>query len=155
MELALSSAQALLFAHFLLNHVINIEERDFFMPFILFFLENHLYRYLQNFLKPLRILLIIIAELGLLFSIYQATTAESRYYVTLDGQNPSRQGTSKIIVTYGSDMPGISVPLKKGYEFGGYYDALNGTGTQYYNADGDSVHIWDKPDDGTLYAKWT
>ena len=47
------------------------------------------------------------------------------------------------------------MPVKTGYTFGGYYDGENGTGTQYYTADGTSARAWDKTDASTLYADWT
>ena len=47
------------------------------------------------------------------------------------------------------------MPTRTGYTFGGYYTAANGGGTQYYNADGTSAHIWDKTAATALYAKWT
>ena len=54
-------------------------------------------------------------------------------------------------------MPTITPPTRTGYIFGGYYDETNGSGTQYYNADGTGVtgRTWNTADDGTLYAKWT
>lgn len=52
-------------------------------------------------------------------------------------------------------MPVITVPSKTGYTFGGYYTSINGEGTQYYNADGNSARNWDMMEGTTLYAKWT
>ena len=53
-------------------------------------------------------------------------------------------------------MPHIeTLPTPKdGYTFAGYYDDTQGAGTQYYTAVGASAHVWDKANDGTLYAKW-
>ena len=55
----------------------------------------------------------------------------------------------------GEPMPTISVPMREGYVFHGYWTGKNGTGTQYYAADGTSVRNWDLIDPTTLYAKWT
>ncbi len=52
-------------------------------------------------------------------------------------------------------MPNITTPTRTGYVFGGYYDGQNGSGTQYYNANGTSANIWNKTCSATLYAKWT
>lgn len=52
-------------------------------------------------------------------------------------------------------MPAIVKPTKTGYIFGGYYTGTNGTGTQYYTADGASARTWDSTTITTLYAKWT
>ena len=74
--------------------------------------------------------------------------------VTLDKQGGTG-GTSTISPTYGSAMPAIVKPTKTGYIFGGYYTGTNGTGTQYYTADGASARAWDSTTITTLYAKWT
>ena len=48
------------------------------------------------------------------------------------------------------------MPSRTGYTFGGYYTGTNGSGTQYYNADGTSTRKWDQTsNNATLYAKWT
>ena len=52
-------------------------------------------------------------------------------------------------------MPSITKPTRTGYTFGGYYTGTNGSGTQYYNANGGSARSWDKASTTTLYAKWT
>ena len=49
----------------------------------------------------------------------------------------------------------LSIPEKEGYTFSGWYDAINGLGTQYTNENGDGVRIWDKSSDTTLSPKWT
>ena len=80
--------------------------------------------------------------------------------ITLDQTGAASTGsvTSKT-GTYDSAMPAItgsgSLPTApQGYAFMGYYDALEPLGTQYYNSDGTSAHIWDKDteDATTLYA---
>ena len=90
----------------------------------------------------------------------------SQYTVTLDRQGGSG-GTESVTVTYGSPMPPIAVPRRKGYIFGGYYNRPNGIGTQFYTASGAS--LWDSSTWNwlltgasgrsattlTLYAKWT
>lgn len=76
------------------------------------------------------------------------------YTVTLDKQDGTG-GTNSVTATYDSAMPSASAPTRTGYTFGGYYSEANGGGTQYYNADMSSAHIWDVADNGTLYALWT
>ena len=69
-----------------------------------------------------------------------------------------RQGGSGdffVDAAYNVAMPSITPPTRRGYDFGGYYSEANGGGTQYYNADGTSAHVWDVAAEGTLYAKWT
>ena len=79
----------------------------------------------------------------------EMTTAK-KYTVTLsDGEN-----YTDVNVTVGEAMPEITVPAKDGFIFDGYYDGENGTGTQYYKADGTSAATWDKSGNATLYAKW-
>ena len=55
--------------------------------------------------------------------------------------------------TYLQAMPTITPPTAtNGYCFMGYWDGEEGTGTQYYNANGTSAHVWDKTSGATLYA---
>lgn len=78
--------------------------------------------------------------------------------VTLDNQSATTAGAANVTATYGAAMPSIAanLPAKTGYTFGGYYSSANGEGTQYYNADGTSAHVWDRTGASpTLYAKWT
>ena len=79
------------------------------------------------------------------------------YTVTLDNQSATTAGESSVTATYGAAMPSIAanLPEKIEYTFDGYYSATNGGGTQYYNADGKSAHVWDIDGETTLYAKWT
>ena len=74
-------------------------------------------------------------------------TTPKKYTVKL-----SEGGT--VTATYGDALPDISVPAKDGFIFEGYYDGENGTGTQYYKADGKCAANWDKNENATLYAKW-
>ena len=78
--------------------------------------------------------------------------------VTFD-KNSGTGGSNSVTATYGSAMPDITPPTRSGYVFGGYYDSEtsdNGTGTQYYKADGKSAKNWDKnvTSEQTLYARW-
>ena len=75
--------------------------------------------------------------------------------VTLNAQG-GVGGTSSVTATVNLPMPDATMPTKSGYEFGGYYLATNGSGTQYYAADGSSAHDWDNGVDATevLYANW-
>jgi uncharacterized repeat protein (TIGR02543 family) len=76
------------------------------------------------------------------------------YAVTLDRQGGSG-GAGSVTATFASMMPGIAVPTRAGYTFGGYYSAANGEGTQYYTAEGKGVREWDQAGAATLYAHWT
>ena len=53
-------------------------------------------------------------------------------------------------------MPAITLPHIIGYKFDGYWDGNDGTGNQYYKADGTSYCTWNKNTESptTLYAKW-
>ena len=62
---------------------------------------------------------------------------------------------ASVTATYGSAMPPITPPTRSGYTFGGYYTGTNGSGTQYYTADGSSARTWNLTSATTLYAKWT
>ena len=78
----------------------------------------------------------------------------STYTVTLDNQGATTAGTTSVIAPYAHAMPSITVPTRTGYIFEGYYTAVNGGGTKYYNANGKSVNNWDITSDATLYAYW-
>ena len=87
-----------------------------------------------------------------------ANFAAKTYTVTLDNQSATTAGATSVTATYNAAMPSIAanLPAKTGFAFGGYFTETNGGGTQYYNADGTSAHIWDiDAASPTLYAKWT
>ena len=108
------------------------------------------------------------------FSITYSVTAGTLYYVA-----PCAYGSSSITLTL--CMSGASMPVaggkakgettaqnvtydsaftlstdcaKDGYTFAGWYDDVGGTGTQYTDKNGNSVKVWDKAVNTTLYAKW-
>ena len=77
--------------------------------------------------------------------------------ITLN-KNGGGGGTTNVTATYGEDMPSLStVPTQTAYAFLGYWDtSASSGGTQYYNADKSSAHVWDKEDATfTLYARWS
>ena len=86
-------------------------------------------------------------------TLYAKWTA-NKYTVTLNRQNGSG-GSASATATYGAAMPSITTPTRAGYTFGGYFSGTNGSGTQYYTAEGMGVATWDKTSATTLYAKWT
>ena len=83
-----------------------------------------------------------------------ATAQLQSYTVTFNKQSGSG-GTNSVQATYTQAMPNITPPTRAGYTFGGYYDAAGGTGTQYYDFNGNPVKNFDKTANTTLYAKWT
>ena len=84
-----------------------------------------------------------------LYAVWRANT----YAIQLDQQNGTG-GTSSVTATYDSSMPSATAPTRSGYEFLGYYTGTNGTGTQYYDANMNSVRNWTTTSGGTLYAAW-
>ncbi len=66
-----------------------------------------------------------------------------------------------LFATYDEPAPSVTkwgtTAVRAGYIFGGFYDTSAATGgTQYYTADMESAHGWDKTDTTvTLYARWT
>ena len=90
--------------------------------------------------------------------ILYAHWAPISYPVTLVKQGGTG-GTDGITVTYDSEMPEATAPTRTGFTFNGYFYNPDGTGTQYYNGDMTSAHVWDVstvPDGGfKLYAHWT
>lgn len=76
--------------------------------------------------------------------------------VTLNN-NGGSGGTGSVNIVYGTvtgSYPSISLPTRTGYTFAGYYTAASG-GTQYYNAQGNSVRTFDVTANTTWYAHWT
>ena len=85
-------------------------------------------------------------------TLYAKWTADT-YDVVLNAQGGS--GGSTVTVTFDSGMPVIPAPDKPGYLFAGYFDAKNGGGKKYYNADCSSARTYDRAEGITLYALWT
>ena len=82
------------------------------------------------------------------------TSCSTETLVSLNPNGGSGE-TESVTATYGQPMPTITPPTRAGYDFQGYFTANDGTGTQYYNADGTSAKDWDKEDATfTLYAHW-
>lgn len=99
-----------------------------------------------------------------LYAIWQVKT----YTITLNNESATSAGTASVTVTYDANTnltSAITKPEKTGYEFGGYYTARNGGGTQLIGTDGnwiasvtgytDGSKNWKYPNDLNLYAKWT
>ncbi len=86
-------------------------------------------------------------------TLYAQWTVNS-YTVALDRQG-GKGGTAKATATYGGELPGITVPTRKGYTFGGYFSGTKGTGAQYYTEEGQGARVWNVASNTTLYAKWT
>ena len=85
---------------------------------------------------------------------FTATWDANQYTITLDKQGGTG-GTSSVLVTFDQTLPNIIAPTRIGYTFAGYYDAVEGNGTPYYNNSGVGLLSWTTASDGTLYAAWT
>ena len=86
--------------------------------------------------------------------VVTASGVAKSYTVSLDMQGGS-MGSASVTATYDSAMPAITLPVRKGYTFGGYFTQTGGNGTQYYGADGSSLRNFDQASGITLYALWT
>ena len=85
-------------------------------------------------------------------TFYTKWTANT-YTITLN-QNGGSGGDGSVTAEYGSAMPSATMPTTPpavGKVFDGYYY----NSVQYYDADGNSAHVWDVDDDVTLVASWT
>ncbi len=90
------------------------------------------------------------AENSTLYGIWSPNS----YTVTLKPNGGSGEDID-ITVTYDQDMPsGVIAHTRDGYAFDGYYDDAT-NGTQYYDKDMDSTHVWDIAENDYLYAHWT
>ena len=92
---------------------------------------------------------------------YVAQWTANQYRVDF-GKNGGTGGDDYVTATYGAAMPTPrTAPTKAGHGFGGYWDTVavdsggNPLGTQYYDANMGSAHVWDKASTATLWAKWT
>ena len=92
---------------------------------------------------------------------YTATWTANTIKVNFNANGGSLPGTgegkSYVNIKYDTTVgnyPSISLPLRTGYSFTGYFDASSG-GTQYYNSAGNSVRTFNKTSETTLYAHWT
>lgn len=68
--------------------------------------------------------------------------------------NDGTDSTVSVDVHYYQVLKSVTPPSRDGYTFQGYYDKITG-GTQYYDADGVAIHLWDKRVDTILYARWS
>ncbi len=85
---------------------------------------------------------------------YYAHFASNEYTVNFDSMGGTG-GTTEATAKFNQDMPAITRPRKTGYDFAGYYAGVDGSGKQYYNANGSSASLCDFTNTKTLYAKWT
>lgn len=84
--------------------------------------------------------------------VFTARYSANEYDVTLD-YNDGSGVSENVVATYGSALPRITPPKRKGFTFLGYFDQREG-GTKYYTAAGNSQRTWNKTSDTTLYAQW-
>ena len=108
-----------------------------------------------------------------LYAVWQANT----YMISLNNQSATSVGTESVYYSYNttktvngvlcyyytdssltsclSDGYNITIPTKTGYTFGGYYTGINGSGTQYIDANGKFINdIYKTIGDKVLYANW-
>ena len=104
-------------------------------------------------------------------STINVSCSANDYLILFDEEGATTPGDPGIDVTYDSNenlTSAITIPIKTGWTFGGYYTAKNGGGTQIIDASGnviasagggstytDASKNWKYADDITLYAKWT
>ncbi len=104
-------------------------------------------------------------------STINVSCSANDYIILFDEEEATTSGDPGIDVTYDSNenlTSAITIPIKTGWTFGGYYTAKNGGGTQIIDASGnviasagggstytDASKNWKYANDITLYAKWT
>ena len=86
---------------------------------------------------------------------YIVSSTANTYSIVLDMGTGDDSDNLSIHAVYDEAMPDISIPSRLGYTFAGIYTGPDGTGTQYYDAEGKSAHSYDLSSDSTLYAFWT
>lgn len=85
-----------------------------------------------------------------LYAVWEANT----YRITYDYDGATNgNAAAGYDATY--DLPySLSTPTKTGYTFAGWYSGKAGGGTQYTNANGNSISNWAQTSPVTLCAKW-
>lgn len=86
-----------------------------------------------------------------------ATYTPNTYVVALDGRGATKQEQVSATMTFDAALPKVKTPEKTGYTFHGYFTGTHGSGTQYYDADGNGMREWLEDSIGVteLYAYWT
>ncbi|MBP5450218.1 MAG: InlB B-repeat-containing protein, partial [Spirochaetales bacterium] len=83
-----------------------------------------------------------------LWAVWTANT----YTVTLQNDGDV-SGDASVTATFDANLPSLQTkPSKVGYNFGGYWTAADGQGTQYIDVSGDGCKKWDLTSDTTLIA---
>lgn len=75
------------------------------------------------------------------------------YTITFDKASGSG-GADNVSATFDEPMPSIAIPSRTGYTFLGYFTGEDGTGTQYYDGNGNSTNSWTTASGATLHAAW-
>ena len=86
-------------------------------------------------------------------TLYAQWTANI-YTVTLNDDGGSG-GIGTAQATYDQNPSRVIPPTRTGYTFGGYWTQQNGSGTQYYDANGNGTRPWQETASLTLTAQWT
>jgi hypothetical protein len=81
------------------------------------------------------------------------TMLYAKWISGVDIDNQGGNGITIIPVENGNIPASITKPTKAGYNFDGYYTGTNGSGTKYYDANGNRVNSWTAALN-KLYAKW-
>lgn len=108
--------------------------------------------------NTIRISIILMIALLLVFLCPQRIYAEDggntlHVKIILNAQQ-GVSGTSESYVEPGGTLPDITIPVRRGYSFLGYYTQASGYGEQYYNAQGHAVRTCGFTDTAGLYAAW-
>lgn len=77
-----------------------------------------------------------------------------QYIIALNGRGATRQPQVSTVQTFDQMGEILPVPEKTGYTFHGYFTGTYGTGTKYYDADGNCIKEWTETDCKELYAYW-
>lgn len=87
-------------------------------------------------------------------SIFYANWTANNYTITFN-KGDGTGGDDSVEVTYDSLPTAINIPSKDDCTFQGYYSAAGGTGTRYYDNNGQGITKWNIASDTTLYAYFT
>ena len=88
------------------------------------------------------------------YIVIRAEGVPKQYNITFE-QAGGTGGSTISTATFDKTVPAITIPVRTGYTFGGYYTQSGGEGTKYYDENGIGTIKYTLDGPVTLYAMWT
>lgn len=87
------------------------------------------------------------------YIVIRAEGVPKQYNITFE-QAGGTGGSTISTATFDKTVPAITIPVRTGYTFGGYYTQSGGEGTKYYDENGIGTIKYTLDGPVTLYAMW-